>query len=61
MKTIQLIPAIDGIILKMESGTKTVVAFALMDNGKILPCVFGSEGELWPVEGDTNHRLSWSQ
>ena len=60
MKIVQIIPAIDGIILRMESGNKTVVAFALTDGGKIIPCIFGAEGELWPVEGDTNHRLGWS-
>jgi predicted RNA-binding protein YlqC (UPF0109 family) len=61
MKIVQLITAPDDIVLKMESGNKTVVAFALTDAGRVIPCVFGSEGELWPVEGDTNHRLIWAQ
>jgi len=55
----QLIPALPGIVLKRESGYKTVVAFALTSNWHILPCVFGVDGEVYPIEGDTNHALEW--
>ena len=68
IKIIQIIPAQDGIVLcRNERNERTVIAWALVETRdptralqhRIVPCIFGQEGGLFPVSEDPGHELKW--